>query len=209
MRTASIVAGACAFCAATFAMTRNAHALGPVDLEVGAKVGFGTNPVSNSNGGSSLNPLGFGLGARAGVSFLGFYGGAQLMYYFGGSQDLSVPGVSAGGISVPGQSASVSVHTLMYGVEAGYGITLIDILTIRPQIGIGNGTVSCSASASGVVNTSAGCGSQSSLYLEPGVTGLIGLGMWFVGADANVLFFTGLDNSKAAFTLHGQVGLKF
>jgi hypothetical protein len=219
MRTASIVAGACAFGAATFAMTRNAHALGPVDLEIGAKVGFGTNPVSNSNAGvninngginiNTINPLGFGVGGRAGVSFLGFYGGAQLMYYFGGSQDISVPGVSAVGISVPGQSVSVSAHTLMYGVEAGYGITLIDILTIRPQIGIGNGTVSCSTSASGLLNTSGGCGSQSSLYLEPGVTGLIGLGMWFVGADANVLVFTGLDNSKAAFTLHGQVGVKF
>ena len=209
MRTASIVAAACAFGAATFAMTRTAHALGPVDLEIGAKAGLGTNPLSNPNGGPDINPLGFGLGARAGVSFLGFYGGAQLMYYFGGSQDIGVPGVSVGGISVPGQSVSVSAHTLMYGVEAGYGITLIDILTIRPQIGIGNGTVSCSTSASGVVNTSGGCGSQSSLYLEPGVTGLIGLGMWFVGADANVLVFTGLDNSKAAFTFHGQVGVKF
>jgi hypothetical protein len=199
MRTASIVAAACAFGAATFAMTRTAHALGPVDLEIGAKAGLGTNPLSNPNGGPDINPLGFGLGARAGVSFLGFYGGVQLMYYFGGSQDLNVPG----------QSVSVKAHTFMYGVEAGYGITLIDILTIRPQIGIGNGTVSCSASTSGLVNTSAGCGDKSSLYLEPGVTGLIALGMWFVGADANVLFFTGLDNSKAAFTLHGQVGVKF
>jgi hypothetical protein len=216
MRTASIVAGACAFAAATFAMTRNAHALGPVDLEIGAKVGFGTNPVSSSNSnnsnitvGSGINPLGFGLGARAGVSFLGFYGGAQFMYYLGGSENASIPGVSVGGISVPGQSVSVSAHMLMYGAEAGYGITLIDILTIRPQIGIGNGTLSCSVNASGVANGSADCQSQSSLYLEPGVTGLIALGSWFVGADANVLFFTGFDNSKAAFTLHGQVGYKF
>ena len=39
MRTASILAGAVAF-AATFAMTRSAHALGPVDIEVGAIVGM-------------------------------------------------------------------------------------------------------------------------------------------------------------------------
>jgi hypothetical protein len=30
--------------------------------------------------------------------------------------------------------------------------------------------------------------------------------MWFVGADANVLFFP--DGSSASFTLHGQIGVK-
>jgi hypothetical protein len=197
MRTASIAAGAFAFGAATFAMTRSAHALGPVDLEVGAKVGLGTSPVSNDNGGP--NPLGFGLGARGGVSFLGFYGGVQLMYYFGGSDD----------VSALGQSVSLKTHTFMYGIEAGYGITLIDVLTLRPQIGIGNATFSSSVSGSGIVTGTAGSSSDSNLYLEPGVTGLVSLGGWFVGADANLLFFPGLDNSKTAFSLHGQIGVKF
>jgi hypothetical protein len=203
MRTASIVAGAFAFSAATFAMTRNAHALGPVDIEVGAKAGIATNPISSSttNGVSvsAPNPLGFGLGARGGVSFMGFYGGVQLLYYFGSSQD----------VSALGQSISVSEHTFMYGLELGYGITLLDLLTIRPQVGIGNASFSSSASGSGVVNANVGTGGGSNLYLEPGVTALVSLGTFFVGADANVLFFPGLDNSKAAFTLHGQVGLKF
>ncbi len=207
MRTASIFAGAVAFGAATFAMTSNAHALGPVDVEVGAKVGFATNPVSGSsatvNGvtatSSPPNPLGFGLGARGGVSFLGFYGGVNFLYYFGSSQD----------VSVLGQSVSIHEHTFMYGLELGYGITLLDLLTIRPQVGIGNATFSSSGTASGTVNADVGGGSNSNIYIEPGVTGLVSLGGWFVGADANVLFFPGLDNSKAAFTLHGQIGFKF
>ena len=198
MRSVSILAAAFAVGLGTFAMSRDAHALGPVDVEVGAKVGVATNPVSGANS-SSINPLGFGLGARGGIDLLGFYGGVQFMYYLGGSND----------ISVPGGSGSVSVHTVMYGVEAGYGITLLDILTIRPQIGLGNATFSSSGSGSGTLSVSVPGSDKSNLYLEPGVTGLVGLGLWYVGADANVLVFPGLDNSKAAFSLHGQVGVKF
>ena len=200
MRTASIVAAAFAFGACTLAMTRNAHALGPVDVEIGAKVGVGTSPVSSNNGISTPNPLGFGIGARGGVSFLGFYGGVQLMYYFGGSDD----------VSIAGQSFSLKDHTFMYGVEAGYGLTLLDILTIRPQVGIGNATFSTTGNVSGsIANGNVSGGSDNELYIEPGVTGLVSLGGWFVGADANLLFFPSLDNSKVAFTLHGQIGFKF
>lgn len=153
-----------------------AHALGPVDLEVGAKAGVGTNPASDGG----PNPLGFGLGARAGLVVAShFYAGGSLMYYFGGSED------------------GVSVHTLMYGGELGYGVTLLDLLTIRPQIGLGNATFSGDGA------------STSNLYIEPGVTGLVTLGSLFVGADANLLDFPGLADSNVAFTLHAQVGLKF
>ncbi|HTQ44405.1 MAG TPA: hypothetical protein VMI75_16705 [Polyangiaceae bacterium] len=156
--------------------TRTAHALGPIDLEVGAKAGVGTKPYN----GDGPNPLGFGLGGRAGVVLLDhLYGGVNVMYYLGDSQN------------------GVSFNTLMYGVEAGWGLKLLEILTIRPQVGLGNATFS------------AGNASNSNLYVEPGVTGLVSLGMLFVGADANVLVFPGLANSNAAFTLHGQVGLKF
>ncbi len=196
MRTASIVAAALSFGVGTFAMTRSAHALGPVDVEVGAKAGIGTNPISVSG---FPNPLGFGLGARGGIDILGFYAGVQLMYYFGGSE--------SGGVAL--QSASFSTHTLMYGIEAGYGFKLVDILTIRPQIGVGNATISGGAAVSGLVNASGDTASKSNLYLEPGVTGLVSFGGWFVGADANLLFFPGLDNSQVSFSLHGQIGFKF
>jgi hypothetical protein len=194
MKHASILVAAIAFGTASFAMTREAHALGPIDLEIGARAGIGTDPVSNNDG---PNPLGFGLGGRAGIDFMGFYGGVSLLYYFGGSED----------VGVPGETAHVSAHTFMYGLDLGYGISL-SILTIRPQLGIGNATFSGGSGVSGLVNGEASSGSKSNLYLEPGVTGLVSLGLWFVGADANILFFPGLDNSKASFTLHGQVGIK-
>ena len=165
--------------AAVVTSTRTAHALGPIDLEIGAKAGIGTDPYS-----AGPNPLGFGLGGRAGVVlFDHLYGGVNAMYYLGGSQN------------------GVSANTLMYGLEAGWGWKLLDILTIRPQVGLGNASFSGSGPGFG--------GSTSNWYIEPGVTGLVSLGLLFVGADANVLAFPGLANSNVAFTLHGQVGVKF
>jgi hypothetical protein len=185
--------------------TRPAHALGSIDLEVGAKAGVGTNPYSGSGGLGGLNPLGFGLGGRAGVVlFDHLYGGVNLMYYLGES--------GSSGSSFNGGSFDLSAHTLMYGVEAGWGFKLLDILTIRPQVGLGNAsfsfTASCPASSPGCALPAAE-GSPNSLYVEPGVTALLALGTLFVGADANALVFPGLAGSNAAFTAHGQVGLKF
>ncbi|HTB74442.1 MAG TPA: hypothetical protein VK762_14420, partial [Polyangiaceae bacterium] len=68
---------------------------------------------------------------------------------------------------------------------------------------------SSSGNISGAINATANGTSTSNLYIEPGVTALISLGGWFVGADANLLFFPGLDDSKVAFSLHGQIGFKF
>jgi hypothetical protein len=168
----------------------NAAALGPLDLEVGVKAGVGTTPSNIPDG--SPNPLGFGIGGRAGISILGLYGGGSIIYYTGGSQN------------------NLSVNTLMYGFEGGYGIKLLDLLTLRAQVGVGSYQISASLQGTSLP-------SKSNLYLEPGITGIVtlpGLG-WFVGADANVLVLTGVDNGSGqsqtdtAFTLHGQVGYKF
>jgi len=179
MRRSSWLVAAVALGAVTFSFSREARALGPIDLEIAAKGGYGTNPI-----GGGLNPLGVGLGGRAGVAFFGFYGGAALLYYFGGSQ------------------SGVSDHSLMYGLEAGYNWK-ITILTIRPQIGVGNYTLNV------------GNAQGSNLYLEPGVTGLVSLGTFFVGADANLLVLPsfqtpgGSQGTDTAFTVHGQIGVKF
>jgi hypothetical protein len=89
----------------------------------------------------------------------------------------------------------------MYGGELGYGFKILDLLTIRPQVGIGNATFSESGGGQSQ--------STSNWYLEPGVTGLIGLGLLYVGADVNALLFPGLANTNAAFSLHAQIGVKF
>jgi hypothetical protein len=180
--------------AAIVSFAGNASALGPLDLEIGAKVGVGTTPSNLPP--NSPNPLGFGLGARAGVSILGFYGGGSIMYYLGSSQ------------SLPG-GGNVSDHVLMYGLEGGYGVKLIDLLTLRAQVGVGSYDVT--------VSTPLGNQDVSNLYIEPGVTAMITLPVvgWFVGADANALVLTGEKDQNGnsstdiGFTLHGQVGYTF
>jgi hypothetical protein len=188
---------------AMVALSGEAHAMGPIDIEAGARVGYGTNP--NLGGGNGPNPLGLGVGARAGVALLGIYGGLGIDYFFGGSQD-----VSAGGAT-----AQVSEHALKYGAELGYNIGLLDLVAIRPQLGVGNFTLYGSGAVSGAGVSASGSGSRSNLYLEPGVVGLVYLGTMFVGADANVLvlpaFDTGNNQSSTytAFTVDAQLGVKF
>jgi hypothetical protein len=190
----------------------DARALGPVDVEIAGKVGGATNPLGNG----APNPLGVGLGGRAGIDLVGFYAGVDVMYYVGGSETLPGPGGASSALQV-----SASDHVFMYGVEAGYNFRILDLVTIRPQMGVGNLTLSYSTSVtgatvggnSGAVPTSE---SASNLYLEPGVTGLISLGGWFVGADANVLVLPGITEpnassttTDAAFTAHAEIGIKF
>jgi hypothetical protein len=171
MKSAPILVAAAAAGVLTLATTRPAHALGPIDLEIGLKGGVATDPIQ----GGGDNPMGAGIGARGGVGIFGLYGGVKFMYYFGAD----------------------SVHTTQYGFEGGYSLG-VGPITLRPQLGVGNLTFSGPDGFS-----------QSNLYLEPGVTVLVSLLGWFVGADANVLLTPGLDQSQAALTINGQVGLKF
>jgi hypothetical protein len=190
---------------------RDAHALGPVDVEVALKGGGATPP-----GGESPSPLAFGVGGRAGVAIFGFYGGLSLVDYFGESQTASSPGVSG--------SYTTSVHALLFGVEGGYGLKF-GPTTVRAQVGVGNyqETVAYQAASGGCVATAMGqvCPPGgpvrpgyyvNTLYLEPGVTAMIAFGTVFVAADANALVLPhqpGTSSLGAAFTLHGQVGVKF
>lgn len=189
------VAGAIGAC--TFVASTDAHALGPLSLEVGINAGYGTNPDSDNG---ATNPLGVGLGGRAGVSILfGLYGGIMGEYYLGGSQN------------------GIGVHTTQYGVQLGHNFG-IPFLTIRPQVGLGNLTIS---SGSGTVDMiPIPSQTYNSFWVEPGVVGLITFGIYFVGADINALLVTSYptgvnsDGStatglKAAMTAHGQLGLTF
>jgi hypothetical protein len=186
---------------------RTAHALGPIDIEVGAKAGVGTE----YSGG--LNPFGFGVGGRAGVVLPSsrfstldhLYFGASLMYYFGTSETVQGP-ISPGNQSLT-PSVSESVHTLMYGGEFGLGFKPLDSVTIRPQVGVGSVSYGYTVS-SGTIEESG-----NPVYVEPGVTVLVALGTLFVGADVNALVFPGRvwDGAGSGFfiTVHGQVGVKF
>jgi hypothetical protein len=202
MRT-TISLSALFFAVAVSLLPSEAHALGPLDIEIAAKAGVGTSP-----GGGGPNPLGFGIGARAGVQILGLYGGLALMNYFGESQSSALGTV---GVSTSGKA-------LLYGVEGGYG-SKFGPLTVRAQVGVGNygetidvNVTNCPPNASCVIPST---GTRNSLYVEPGLMAMIALGTFLIGADANVLLLpsrteaSGSSSFDAAFTLHGQLGVKF
>lgn len=172
---------------AALAVSAPASALGPLGVEAGVKGGVGSNPFDGDP-----NPLGIGLGARAGIDVTKLYLGANVLYYLGGSTTTPI--------------AKVDAHSLLYGLELGYNLEILDLLTIRPQIGGGNYTLTTSVGDAS--------SSKSNLYLEPAVVGLIGLKPLFVGADLGLLvlpgFSQGQQDSKTytAVTMHAQIGVK-
>jgi hypothetical protein len=148
------------------------------------------------------NPLGFGIGGRAGVQIVGLYGGVALVNYFGESTGPSY--------------ASVSRHALLYGVEGGYG-SKMGPLTVRAQVGVGDyaETVDFTLAPGAPAAVGANGGTHNSLYLEPGLLAMLALGSFLIGADANILMVTnraeadGSSSFDVGFTVHGQLGWKF
>jgi hypothetical protein len=187
MRGSSIfflVAAACG----VFGIESPAYALGPIDVEIGARGGYGSNPFKND----SVNPLGGGIGARAGVAFFNIYAGASLMYYFGGSVTVPNP--------LTGATEKDSQTSFLYGLELGYNFKIL-FLTLRPQVGVGSYTVHDSLNGASQ--------DTHNVYIEPRATALINIGLFYFGADVGVLLTPGLTDSQAAFLVNGQAGIKF
>ena len=194
MRTA-IPLVAAALCVGSISAARDAFALGPLDFEAGLKGGGGT-PLF----GGQPNALGFGLGARAGLSFLGgYYAGVNFMYYFGES----------GNVAAPAGPVSTSEHSVLYGIEGGYGIKLLDLLTIRGVLGIGNYQLSY---------TGIGSVNPSNFYLQPSLVALLGIGSFYIGGDIGALILPGMSDPNnpnasstwaTAMTADGQLGVRF
>jgi len=111
-------------------------------------------------------------------------------------------GTCTAGTCTAASITSVSTHVLLYGAEMGYGIKLIDLFTLRPQVGFGDATFNVSGESQ----------STTFWYLEPGVVGLVDLGPMFVGADVNMLLIAAVPGTfytQAASTFHAQVGVRF
>jgi len=165
-----------------------ASALEALDVELGGRVGYATSPMSVGTLFSG-NPLGFGVGARAGVAFkAGPYLGGSFMAYPAGSVSVS---------QGPGGRSSQSSQTFLYGAEMGYSIKPIDLLTIRPQLGFGD------------TSPSGGPVTITFWYLQPAVAALVDLGTLFVGGDVGMLLFPNSNYEQAAFSFDAQVGIKF
>jgi hypothetical protein len=154
---------------AIVAFPTKADALGPVDVEIGARAGVTAG---------TLGPLGFGIGGRGGVSIEGLYAGIEVIDYLGATSE-------CGGCSWPSGAQPVmqSLSALLYGFEAGYNLKA-SLVTIRPQLGLGNLRLS---STYGSPTPSGPAAISNSLYLEPGVVGLVSFGVLFVGADLGAL----------------------
>ena len=198
-RTASLLLSALFFVFLFFRSTE-AHALGPLDVEVGARLGYATNPNSDVG-----NPLGTGVGARGGIElFHRLYAGVNAMYYFGTSQNTPL-GVE-----------QQSTHSLLLGFELGYSLH-VSILTIRPQLGIGEANITSFAQFNSAAENTAVIPNNSvtytHTYLEPGLVALINVGIVYVGADANILVITGANeadgNAYTSFAFGAQAGLRF
>ena len=166
-----------------------AHALGPIGVELGAKLGGGSNL-----GGASTSPLYFpAVGGRGGITYHGFYGGVSMIAYAGQS------------VAVASRAGGTSAHSLLYGVEGGYGVTFLEHITLRAQVGLGNAEI-------GYGDTS-----SSYFYLEPGVLVMARLAVVFVGVDLNMLIVpagpayhgTGEHGFDTAVTSHLQLGVMF
>jgi hypothetical protein len=183
----SLVLATAGLTAAILAFSPKAHALGPVDVEVGARAGVAAG---------NLGPIGFGIGGRGGISALGLYAGIDVIDYLGATG-------TCGSCSSPaGQTVEQSRSALLYGLEAGYSFKF-SLVTIRPQLGLGNFHLS-----SGYGDPTPGPSTSSNyFYLEPAVVGLVSLGVFFVGADIGELLLLTGPNSE--FTVHGQVGVTF
>jgi hypothetical protein len=180
VRTAIGIAAAAVLCA-----TR-ARALGPVDLEIAGRAGVAASAPDPD---LDTNPYGFGLGGRAGVSFVGIYAGVSGIYYLGTS------------------SAADRIHTAMEGAELGYTFGT-PVFKVRPLVGFGNSTTTYAPLQ--------GSGSSfDNLYVEPRVLLMVPLGTYFVGVDAAVILLPGgqLAGSdgvlRTAFGGHLELGMKF
>ena len=173
---------------AILALPTKADALGPVDIEIGARAGVTAG---------TLGPLGFGIGGRGGVSILGLYAGIDVIDYLGATAE-------CGGCSSPaGQIVMQSRSALLYGFEAGYNLK-VSRVTIRPQVGLGNFRLS---SAYGDPTPGPVSAISNYFYLEPAVVGLVSLGVLFVGADVGALLLP--MGPDLALTAHGQIGVTF
>jgi hypothetical protein len=174
---------------------REAFALGPVDLEIAAQVGGGTSTV----GSGAPNALGLGLGGRAGIDIFGIYAGVAAMYYIGDGGNAP---------DANGNTVHTYANSSLVGLEGGYNIGL-SMLTLRPQLGLGYYNAGFSYSTpQGIGATSTSGGNSSSIYVEPGLTGLLSFGIWMVGADAGILWVPAVNDSQAAVVIHGQFGIK-
>jgi hypothetical protein len=136
-----------------------------------------------------------GIGARGGLTLpMNLYVGGTILYHLGKTE------------STPAGDITANVWYL--GGEGGYDLG-VGPLTIRPYLGLGYANLRVSAPDACVLGTCVG-GSNSTgkLAFWPGVTGLVGLGSIFVGADLRYVLLVDVDDGNA-FSAFATGGMSF
>jgi hypothetical protein len=179
----------------TLPQSRPPERMRTVSVELAALAGSG---LSGGLAGESPNPFGFGLGVRVGIAYAGVYGGLSFVNNFGTTD-----------------AFHGSSHSNTFGFEAGYGLVLARLITIRLTLGLGN---------YGETFDDSGPPHPDYLYVAPDLAVLLSLGSTlFLGAGATVFFVPNYQTPFVAgcgggestcsttyqVTLQGQLGVRF
>jgi hypothetical protein len=204
----AIVLGAC-----LSAWSRDASAV-PFEIEGGGYIGYASNPSHGPN------PLGVGIGARAGVDVYNFYAGVAATYYFGSSGNCGAGAPNSGnGLSSlapafctqDAAEVSISQMTVLYGVDLGYTLSFprAKFLKIRPILELGDSELTRSGSV-GASDITMGTLSQyrsaNAFYLQPGLEVFLTASGFFIGADANLLVMPSITDIDSASTIGNGPG---
>jgi hypothetical protein len=173
---------------------------------VSGQLNYGISTGDNCSSGvcgPDLNPFGFGLGARGGVTFgPGVYIGADFDYFFGEKQSAGIAGVGA---SVTGNIYSLA--------EIGYDAWIYRQGVLRPKIGLGVGWAHVNGCAGGsvlgLVNFN-GCDSRTTdgFDVAPGLQFLHFFGAGFLTAELRyeTILVDGPNPSAVVLSLGGGAG---
>ena len=158
---------------------------GPIHLEAAGRIAVSGSQLSSPPYGWPGPGEGGGVGARAGVSYLGVYGGLTYMDYLSEGLCLYSTSTTCG-----------SSHGFSYGVEAGYGRMFFRRLIVRAQLGIGDHATndeSTTFTCQGKCLASTSTWSTDFLYFEPALMMALALGLVLVGIDGSVFFMPQVD----------------
>ncbi len=145
-----------------------------------------------------VDPLGFGLGLRGGYNFDKIFIGGRFMYYFGDSSALP--------------TGNLAMKSWLIAAEGGYDLAL-GRFTLRPGIALGvvsriiDGPPAFIGGGLGAIPNSSS-DTQVGLYVAPGVSLILPLDRFFIGADARLHFAFG-DRVSGGLELLANGGMTF
>ncbi len=223
--------------ALAIAWPRSAAAVGPVDIEGGGMIGYGTNPSHGPT------PFGVGIGFRVGAAVRDIYLGFALTYYFGDSGDCGggAPNMTPGQSSLSSTfcnagagEVSLGQRAVLYGGDIGYTLTVprAKFFKIRPLVQLGDAEITRTGTLGpSDITTAPGLSqyrSTNNFYVQPGVTAFVTTEGFFIGADVNLLILPSVvdlagvtatpsggdllttdTHALFSFTAHAQLGFRF